>query len=261
MKEFRTALITGATGTIGRAISKLMAKKGYSIVFIARNRNKAEKLVAEIRSVNTDCAVSFHLLDMGEKKEIKALSENFHARLDVLINNAALTPRTREETYANIERQWAVNVLGYYWMMKYFSPHLKDGDKPRIVNVASYWAGQLDLSDPEFRSRNYDNNTAYMQSKQADRMLSKGFAGLLEKDKISVNSCHPGDARSNLSSSLGFGGHESPEQAADTPVWLATEDAGFQTTGAYFRDKRKSICQFSENKNEVDRLMRICASY
>jgi NAD(P)-dependent dehydrogenase (short-subunit alcohol dehydrogenase family) len=90
------------------------------------------------------------------------------------------------------------------------------------VNVASYWAGGLDLGDLEFKRRPYDNDQAYRQSKQADRMLSVAFAERLREHRVWVNACHPGDVRSRLSANLGFGGHETPEQGAATPVWLAT---------------------------------------
>jgi len=76
--------------------------------------------------------------------------------------------------------------------------------------VASYWAGDLDIDDLEFKHRPYSNGAAYRQSKQANRMLTVAFAERLAEHRISVNACHPGDVNSNLSNDLGFGGHESP---------------------------------------------------
>jgi NAD(P)-dependent dehydrogenase (short-subunit alcohol dehydrogenase family) len=91
-----------------------------------------------------------------------------------------------------------------------------------VVNVASYWAGGLQLNDLEFRFRRYDNDTAYRQSKQADRMLTRAFATHFANRNVTVNSCHPGDVRSKLSGVLGFGGYETPVQGAATPLYLAT---------------------------------------
>jgi NAD(P)-dependent dehydrogenase (short-subunit alcohol dehydrogenase family) len=79
-----------------------------------------------------------------------------------------------------------------------------------VVNVASYWAGGLDLGDLELERRRYDNDAAYRQSKQADRMLSVAFAERLRDAGVTANACHPGDVVSTLSRNLGFGGHETP---------------------------------------------------
>lgn len=62
-------------------------------------------------------------------------------------------------------------------------------------------------------------------------MLTVAFAECLRDKGVIVNSCHPGDLVSTLSQNLGFGGHETPDQAASTPAWLATKVIGAQETG------------------------------
>ncbi|PLW94238.1 MAG: retinol dehydrogenase, partial [Marinilabiliales bacterium] len=171
------------------------------------------------------------------------------------------TPRNREETPEGIEMQFATNVLGYFWMIQYFLPHLKKAFVSRIVNVASYWAGNLDLDDLEFNRRHYDNDTAYRQSKQADRMLTVAFANRLKDDTITVNACHPGDVRSTLASNLGYGGHESALQGAATPVWLATSEELEGITGKYFEHRKETYCQFSSDQESINQLFDICALY
>ena len=99
-------------------------------------------------------------------------------------------------TREGIEQQFATNVLGYFWMIEAFIERLKQGSGTRIVNVASYWAGGLDLHDLEFKKRRYNNDAAYRQSKQADRMLTVAFAKRLQPLDITVNACHPGDVNS-----------------------------------------------------------------
>ena len=75
------------------------------------------------------------------------------------MNVASQMPRKREETSAGIEKQFATNVLGYYWMITEFSPHMTLNSP--IVNVSSYWVADLDLTDLEFKRRHYDNDSAY----------------------------------------------------------------------------------------------------
>jgi NAD(P)-dependent dehydrogenase (short-subunit alcohol dehydrogenase family) len=179
----------------------------------------------------------------------------------LLINNAACTSRTRQETPEGIEMQFATNVLGYFRLIDEFTAILKASAPARIVNVASYWAGGLDLNDLEFTRRSYNNDQAYRQSKQAGRMLSAAFSEKLEPFHIAVNACHPGDVNSTLSNDLGFGGHETPDQGADTPVWLATHPIGQQKTGRYYEYRRESNCTFSRDMQAVNELYEICANY
>jgi retinol dehydrogenase-13 len=159
------------------------------------------------------------------------------------------------ETPEGFEMQWATNVLGYAWMIRHFEQYLEMSDSPRIVNVASYWAGGLDFDDLEFRRRRYNNDTAYRQSKQADRMLTVGFANLLKEKGITVNACHPGDVNSKLSNDLGYGGHESPKEGADTPVWVATAVELDGLTGKYFEHRKQMHCAFGNDREGVERLM------
>jgi retinol dehydrogenase-13 len=130
-----------------------------------------------------------------------------------------------------------------------------------VVNVASYWAGDLDIDDLEFERRPYRNGTAYRQSKQADRMLTTAFAERLESDGIIVNACHPGDVNSTLSNNLGFGGSETPEQGAATPVWLATAPTGGEKTGKYFAKKREQHDRFTDDEEAVEALYQACLEY
>ena len=252
--------VTGATGAIGKAIAKNIAKnKACHVVLIARNEIKAMEATKDIQRITGNKNVEYAIVDLSDHREIYNLAGSWEKPLHVLINNAAITPRRREENKYGIELQFATNILGYFAMMDAFKAHLSGSNPTRIINVASYWAGGLDFSDLEFKSRRYDNGVAYRQSKQADRMLSSAFADRLKDQNIYVNSCHPGDVNSKLSNDLGFGGHESPDQGAETPVWLATETVGIQNTGKYFEHKRETLCRFSLDKQSVSNLYDLCA--
>lgn len=261
MHDMKTALISGATGAIGKAIASLIAQKGYKIVLVARNETKAIQLIDRLKKETGNTHISLLLADLSRKQEIASIADDWTEPVDVLINNAAVTPRNREETPEGIEMQFATNVLGYFWMITYFQPHLKKSASPRIVNVASYWAGNLDINDLEFKRRPYNNDTAYRQSKQADRMLTVALAKRLEHDGITVNSCHPGDVRSTLASNLGYGGHESALQGSATPFWLATSEELEGITGKYFEHRKETFCQFSSDQKSINQLFDICALY
>lgn len=257
---YKTALVTGATGTIGKAIARRLATKKFRVILVARNKEKAETALREIRD-QTKAEVDCLLGDLSRKRDIKKIAEEWNDPVHILINNAGATPVERMETAEGIELQWATNVLGYFWTTRYFTPHLEESGEARVINVASYWAGGLNLSDPEFKQRPYDNDAAYRQSKQADRMLAYAFSERLKAKNITVNACHPGDVRSKLSGDLGFGGSQTPDEAADTPVWLATETEGGEYTGAYFAHRKKATCPYQSDKTGIEKLFELCDSY
>jgi NAD(P)-dependent dehydrogenase (short-subunit alcohol dehydrogenase family) len=257
----KTVLVSGATGAIGRAIASQLAKAGLRVVIAARNEEKAQKITAEIIRTSGNEQVEYRLCDLSRRADIYKLADEWRGPLHILVNNAAISPRTRQETPEGIERQFATNVLGYYWMMDAFCAILERFAPARVVNVASYWAGGLDLSDPEFKRRKYDNNQAYRQSKQADRMLTAAFARRMRCERVTVNACHPGDVRSQLSSDLGFGGHETPDQGAETPVFLALSPTLEGLSGKYFEHKQEVRCSFSQNHQAVEELYELCSRY
>jgi len=257
----KNALITGAYGAIGRAIALGLARQGYSVTLVGRDPDRLEKSRSSIQHLLPDARLSCATVDLSIAGEIRKFSEEWNGPLQILVNNAATSPRARTETPEGIEMQWATNVLGYYWMIRFFAPRMKGVPDARIVNVASYWAGGLDLKDPEFRKRYYDNDSAYRQSKQADRMMTSAFSRLLKNDGITVNACHPGDVNSKLSNDLGFGGSETPDQGAATPVWLAISGEVSGITGAYFENRRKQHCPFMKDEQAVEGLMELCGLY
>ncbi len=262
MPDIQYVFVTGATGAIGKAIARNIAQNQlYHVFLIVRNEHKAKKTIDEIKKITGNNKVNYEIVDLSDHEEIYDFARSWNKPLHVLINNAATTPKNRQENKHGFELQFATNILGYFCMMDAFTDHLSRTHQSRIINVASYWAGGLDFTDLEFKQRIYNNDIAYRQSKQADRMLTVAFAERLAELNIHVNACHPGDVNSNLSNDLGFGGHESPDQGAATPVWLATQQAGIDYTGKYFEHQQMSICQFSKDNKSITNLYDICTSY
>jgi NAD(P)-dependent dehydrogenase (short-subunit alcohol dehydrogenase family) len=256
----KNVIVTGAYGTIGKEIAKGLFSSNFNLCLVGRDEGKLLELKREFRLTNSKTNIQISCVDLSNKIGIFTFANSIHNNIDVLINNAATAPKNRIENQLGIEMQWATNVLGYYWMIMAFKNHLLDSENPRVVNVASYWAGGLNLDDPEFKSRTYNNDIAYRQSKQADRMLTYGLADAY-KDKISMNACHPGDANSKLSNDLGFGGSESAKRAAYTPLILATTVLGVENSGKYFEHGKLSSCRFKGQKSEIKKLLELCEHY
>jgi NAD(P)-dependent dehydrogenase (short-subunit alcohol dehydrogenase family) len=253
-------LVTGATGAIGQAIARQLAETGHRVVITSRDAERGRNAAREIQRA-TGHAVQCEAVDVSRRESVEAFRARWEGPLHALVNNAAQSPRQRTETPEGIETQFATNVLGYFWMITAFEDLLRASAPARVVNVASYWAGDLDLDDLEFKSRPYDNDMAYRQSKQAVRMLTAAFARRLEGAGVTVNSCHPGDVDSKLSRDLGYGGSETPDEGADTPVWLATSPDVAEVTGRYFAARRAETDRFVRHAAAVERLYAICAGY
>lgn len=232
---------------------------GFDLILTGKNGHKLAEFTRALAKQHQECDIQYYIVDLASETEIKRFSDQLTTAVDVLINNAATCPRRRTETEEGLEMQFAVNILGYVRMMLHVEKKMSKGG--RIVNVASYWAGGLDLNDLEFRHRPYDNDSAYRQSKQANRMLSVSFAEYFDPLSVSVNSCHPGDVNSKLSNDLGFGGHQSPEQGAETPVWLASSSEVEGISGKYFEFKQAKTCMFSQNIQELSALHKLCMRF
>ncbi|MCX7788163.1 MAG: SDR family NAD(P)-dependent oxidoreductase [Spirochaetes bacterium] len=272
----RTALVTGATGVIGRAIVEGLSSVGtLQVLPTGRNPDKVTTLYPS----HSGKVLPGIVLDQGSKDSILALKNQWDFPLHVLVINASATPKKKELTAEGIETQWAVNVLGYHRLIKAMAPLLfrssqEAGEPSRIVLVASCWAGDLNLSDPEFKQRPYDNGSAYRQSKQAERMLAYAWAIRLQEQYgmfstgtykgcpfVTVNACHPGEVNTPLSNSLGFGGHESPSEGADTPVWVATAKELASVSGGWFTYRKRSVCRFASDTVSVGKLWDLVESY
>lgn len=256
----RTALVTGANGVIGLAICQQLSQQGFRVVLACRDVGRGRQASKRVPGSELE------VVDVSQRQAITELAARWHGPLHVLVNNAGITPKKREETPEGIELQLATNVLGYLWLAQALLPVLKEtaeqqGEPSRIVNVASYWAGGLDLDDLEFRRRRYDNDGAYRQSKQANRMLTRAQAEELDPKLVTVNACHPGDVPSTLASNLGFGGHQTAAEAADTPAWLAFGEEGGRITGGWFSDRGQSTCRFMQDSAAVAALFAACKSY
>jgi len=274
-------IVTGATQGIGLAIAESLARNHpeHTLFLIGRSKDRGNEAVRSIQSAHPKASsVFFEACDLSDYNQVlelkgriaKQVDEDF--RVNCLVNCAAECPKRQEfverrKTDGSVEqldKQFASNVLGYHFMIRTFQHHFQDS---HIVNVASNWAGDLDLNDLNFSRRAYDNDTAYRQSKQCDRMLTKVWADKLP-GVAKVNSCHPGDPRTKLSTDLGYNMWASAPTCnmieTQTPIpFLCGYRGNLQTTGRWFdgRGETPSICRFMRMTKESQKLFDICEQY
>jgi retinol dehydrogenase 14 len=253
MKD-KTVLITGATNGIGKAAALEIAKQGANIIIVGRDKTKTESVANELGSASGNKNIEFLLADLSSQKDIHKLASDFkakHSRLDVLVNNAGGFYGTRKTTVDGLEYTFAFNHLGYFLLTNLLLDMLKASSPSRIVNVSSaaQAPGKIFWDDLQF-SKNYGGMKAYYQSKLANVMFTYELAKRLANTGVTVNALHPGVVNSGFGSGVGgfigfaFGLIKrfqaiSPEDGADTVVYLATSPEVEGVTGKYF-DKRKA---------------------
>jgi len=228
---------------------------------VCRDAKKGELAVNEVIKATSNSKVSLELCDLSSYLSVVAFAKRYRESkrpLHVLINNAAIVPKTKIVTSEGLELQWVTNVMSYYWLVEELLDVLKKNAPSRIINVASRYAGDLNLSDVNFERRRYDSNTAYRATKQANRLLALGYASKLSEFKITVNACHPGVVDTNVLQGLGFGGFESPDQGAATPVFLATSKEGGTIAGKWWVSSTENTETFN-SKQDITDLFQLCA--
>jgi NAD(P)-dependent dehydrogenase (short-subunit alcohol dehydrogenase family) len=252
MKNKRV-LITGATNGIGKAAALEIAKQGATVILVGRDKAKTESVVNELRGASGNQHIEFLLADLSSQGDIHKLAADFkakHSRLDVLINNAGGYFDERNTTVDGLEYTFAFNHLGYFLLTNLLLDVLKASSPSRIINVSSgaQALGKIAWDDLQL-SKNYGGMKAYYQSKLANVMFTYELAKRLTNTGVTVNALHPGVVNSGFGSGVGgfvgfvFGLIKrfqaiSPEQGADTVVYLATSPEVEGVTGKYF-DKRK----------------------
>lgn len=257
----RRALVTGAAGTFGTHICAGLLRAGYETICVVRDSTRGAQLTTRLSALVGDASSLARMvecdLSLGRIIESAIPQALSGGRLDVLVNNAAVAPPLQAFSEEGVDMQWAVNVLSYHRVVNAALPALCLAESPRVVFVASQYAGGLELHDANFRQRPYEPHNAYRASKQANRCLAGAWAA--RHPRIFFASCHPGIADSSVARGLGmaFDGSDAAGAAgAVTPLFCATmSEADLRApNGSYFVSSAPAHCSFSLDVAAGDRL-------
>ncbi|AYF76708.1 SDR family NAD(P)-dependent oxidoreductase [Nocardia yunnanensis] len=219
------ALVTGGNRGIGREVCRQLSDLGCTVLLSARSEAAAKSEAAEVGALPLR-------LDVTDDASVAAAAEEVerqHGRLDVLVNNAAITydtwQRAATADLAVVREAAETNLYGPWRMVQAFLPLLRKSSHARIVNVSSEAASLTGMSG---------GTPAYNTTKVALNALTRMLAAELRADRILVNSVCPGWVATDMG---GPGGRPVAEGAAGI-VWAATlPDSG--PTGGFFRDGRR----------------------
>ncbi|MBN1877424.1 MAG: SDR family oxidoreductase [Anaerolineae bacterium] len=262
----KICMVTGAASGIGAVTAQALAQRGAAVILVDRNAEKGVITTHQIKQQTGNLAVEFMAADLSAQQEIRQLVQQFqrrHQRLDVLVNNAGAIFPQRQESVDGIEMTFALNYLAYFLLTNLLLDILKASSPARIVNTSSraHARTQIHFDDLESRS-DYRGIKAYEHSKLAIVLFTYELARRLEGTGVTANTLHPGvvatDFAANNRGMVGrlmrgvathFAIHKgskglfthllqfvflSPEQGAQTSIYLATAPEVVGVTGKYF---------------------------
>ncbi|MDQ6423407.1 SDR family oxidoreductase [Paenibacillus sp. LHD-117] len=229
----KVAIITGAANGMGAAEAKIFAKEGAKVVATDLNESKLNEIVDEIKAAGgVAVAIKQNVTSEEEWKAVVDQTVALYGKVDVLVNNAGIAS---VKTIENIEMsEWNavmdVNLNGCVLGMKYCIPEMKKAGGGSVINISSI-GGIVGMA----------GSSPYTAAKGALRALSKSAAVEYGKDKIRVNSVHPGIIVTPMTApsmetampyyqaytQLPYMGE--PEDVAYGVVFLASDESKFMT--------------------------------
>jgi NAD(P)-dependent dehydrogenase (short-subunit alcohol dehydrogenase family) len=224
----RVALVTGGNRGIGFAACRKLAGLGYTVLLASRDRMRGVRAAEQLQQLGSVLPVTLDVAAPDAGDTLRRVIAANGGRLDALINNAAIlideNRRILDADFGDLQRTLETNVYGRSgWQAAI--PIMRKQGYGRIVNVSSEM-GQL--------AGMGDDSPAYRLSKTGLNSVTTMLAAATRSDNILVNSCCPGWVRTDMG---GLQASLTPEEGADTPVWLATlPDGG--PTGGFFQSRR-----------------------
>lgn len=249
----KTAIITGATSGIGKESAVKLAKLGHQIILLSRNKKKLEITKSEIFSKTNNSNITTVKCDLSSQKDIKTVAKDVKKQfpvIDVVINNAGINTAENELTKDGIELTFAVNHLAYFLLTGLLLENIKRSKRGRIINVSSNGHRGINLNIKKIRNNEYKGRySTYRRSKLANVMFTIDLANKLKESKVTVNCLHPGLINTNIGmNDPGITRRlvnaykkrfaKTPEQGADTIIYLATSDKIANNTGKYFVNRK-----------------------
>ena len=232
----KTALITGASKGLGKAIALALAQAGAGIALVSRDRTKLNDVAAEIRASGGNASVFVaDVTDEAQVAQVRdAVAAQFGDTLHILINNAGINIRkpVTDFTLAEWNSVLTTNLTSVFLLCRAFVPMMKGRGYGRIINMTSMMSH---ISLP--------GRTAYSASKTALLGFNRALALELAAEKITVNGISPGvcdteintplmqnpELRAQFLAKIPVGRFGEPSEIAKLALYLCSEDAGFIT--------------------------------
>jgi NAD(P)-dependent dehydrogenase (short-subunit alcohol dehydrogenase family) len=264
MKD-KVVVVTGATSGIGEVAADRLAQKGARIVFVARDHERGEAARKHFRAIagHTDHTVHYaDLTSLAEQKRVAKEIADSEPQIDVLINNAGAMFGSRQVTEDGLEKTFALNHMSYFTVTNILLDRLKATPGARIVSTASdaHKGNKLNFDDLQ-SEKSYSPFAVYGRSKLMNILFTRELAKRLAGTGVTANCLHPGFVGTRFGDQSGglmafaikiaknFA--LTPEQGAETIIYLSSSDDVAGKTGGYY-EKKKLIAPSRAAQNDAD---------
>jgi dehydrogenase/reductase SDR family member 12 len=247
----KSVLVTGATSGLGLAAAEGFARLGADVTLVARDAERGERAHAQVAEHCDGGAARLELCDLARLSSIRDLGRRCNGRgdgLDVLVHNAGVLAEERTLTEDGIEMTFAVNVVAPFLLTALLTDRLADRAPSRIITVSSggMYTQRIHTDDLQNAQGEFNGATAYARTKRAQVLLTEVWARRLADRGIIAHAMHPGWADTpGISASLPRFYRASrpllrtPQQGADTIVWLGAADEAAASSGGFWHDRRR----------------------
>ena len=246
----KVIVVTGATSGLGLAAATQMARCGATLVLVGRSAARNDATVADISNETGNRSISQVPADMGDYEQVRQLAAAIldeHDRLDVLLHNAGALTAERSEAPDGTEATVASQVVGPFLLTGLLLDRLAESAPSRVLTMSSggmYTAG-LTVSHLQMDPSEYKGTEQYARAKRAQVTLNEMWAERFGQRGVFFHALHPGwadtpgvDEALPLFSKVLGPLLRSPEQGADTAVWLAADGAALEENGRFWLDRR-----------------------
>jgi NAD(P)-dependent dehydrogenase (short-subunit alcohol dehydrogenase family) len=183
----KTVIITGANSGIGLATASALATAGARVVFAVRNVEKGKVAASSVTGLT-----EVRQLDLASLDSVRAFAAGWSGDIDMLINNAGVSPSTLERTADGFEADFGTNHLGHFALTNLLLEHISG----RVVTVSSQAErmGRIDFDDLNWERKAYQSSRAYGTSKLANLLFTAELQRRLTATGSSVlaMAAHPG---------------------------------------------------------------------
>jgi NAD(P)-dependent dehydrogenase (short-subunit alcohol dehydrogenase family) len=245
----KTVVITGGNSGLGLVTAKALVRAGASVRIVARDAERGAAAVVELDALG-GAPTRTYVADLSSLDDVRRLAGEIRdgePRLDVLVHNAGALLAERTESADGHEMTFATMVLGPFLLTSELLPLLRaTPGGARVIWIASggMYTQPLDVDTLEMGDDGYSGTMAYARAKRAQVVLAEEWGKRLRDDRIAVHAMHPGWADTpGLETGLpGFRTLlgpilRSPEEGADTIVWLAAAEEPGRLTGKFWLDR------------------------
>jgi NAD(P)-dependent dehydrogenase (short-subunit alcohol dehydrogenase family) len=232
--EHKTSLVTGSTSNIGRAIALAFAAEGSHVIVSGRSADRGAEVVDRIRTAGGRADFVRADLDGSPKASHELAAEAIGVlggRIDVLVNNAGVFPRTTTATTdeATFDQVYGVNVKAPYFLTGAIAPAMAAAGQGTIINLGS-WIARLGIP-----------SALYSSTKGALETLTKAWAAEFGPSGVRVNAISPGVIRTPnpdgsdsgdppaeaMMRGTPAGRSGTPDAVAYAALYLASDEAAF----------------------------------